>query len=166
LRATAKVALSMTIVGCAAQVHLDPADEDPTPEPETPASPDEPTPIRAVALSPNEELSCSAPAPGDEVTLDDEQLACCATAIADVAPPTGTTWDAWMASGMHDPEVQGCCSVLIAHADADWATVDEVSWDAFNACCIALDSQSGACTPWGPPVPPCVRRLPILEGLA
>lgn len=165
LRATAKIALSLTVVGCTTSVLDDsnsaeaPAEEAPTivvatPNDDAPA--DEPPRVIPRAPERNdivEPLACGAPEPGDEVVIDDEQLGCCLDMLEPLVVSTsGNTWEQWQQEAA-DPAVYGCCMVAIAHVDADWSKSETVGSDAMMSCC-GLGIIGWACTPWGPPMPP------------
>jgi hypothetical protein len=170
LRATAKVALSLTVAGCVGQVSLDEAAE---PELDAPDPGRITDPVYAgrtapaLRPAPDEELACDA-ATGQGAPVDAAQVACCDDLVGELAP-TGEgnweeEWQAWQAAAA-DPDVQGCCGVLVAAVEQDSAARATIGWQALSACCDALEFPAGpACTPWGPPVPPALRRLvPLME---
>ena len=80
---------------------------------------------------------------------------CCRAEVADADFPTPVHWGA-----DPDPRVdaltRGCCQVL-----ADEATQNNTfSFPERGECCPAIGwNAAGSCTPWGPPVPPAMRRL-------
>ena len=174
LRATAKVALGMTVVGCASTVAVEKQDSSITDDPlpyEPPVALDEEQEQQEeetypvyLPPKPGEELMCSAPPVGEEVALDDEQFQCCVDALIPITPHEGEGWDQWQDT-MQDGEVQACCNVVAVHAEVDHQRIEELGWEKFNACCSSLDHPPGACTPWGPPVPPAITDLPLIAGL-
>ena len=174
LRATAKVALAMTVVGCLGEVQVEadeanPEESDGPPEEEVTTTIAPPGPQRPEP-GVETELACEAPGPDDEVALDPEQLDCCNALLAPVLPSEPDAWPAWIEAAAA-PDVQGCCRVELAHFEADpGGTV--VPWDTVSPCCEALEFPVGvACTPWGPAVPPAVLGelpllLPLVVGVA
>jgi hypothetical protein len=77
--------------------------------------------------------------------------ACCTAEVNDADFPSPLQWRSDPDPRV-DPLTQGCCLVL--------ATATK----GFNfphrmECCDAIGwSAAGACTPWGPPVPPAMKR--------
>ena len=70
------------------------------------------------------------------------------------------------------PDVERCCLVALRHQTTEATTPDPAGPLIFNrhrwACCTAVDNpkNSGlgsACTPWGPPVPPPMRRRRLVS---
>jgi hypothetical protein len=168
LRATAKVALGMTVVGCTAHVTVEPVEgDDETPYPNIDApeqSDDEEATNYPVYVPPvqGEELVCSAPPLGGVVDVDDvAQYECCVDAVEPVAPPNAD-WESWDAT-ITEPGITACCGVMLAQGEVNPDIFAELDWATFNACCFATNSTSGACTPWGPPPPPAVFELPRLD---
>ena len=167
LRATAKVALAMTVMGCLGEVRVDSAGAQAGEGGDQPATPDPLEPGAggtggATATPDPEALACEAPYPDEAVILDSDQLGCCEDLLGPLLPAVGEQWDAWNeVSG--ELEVQGCCRVAVAHFDAD-PVASEVPWETLGPCCDAIGFPSGpACTPWGPAVPPAVLgELPML----
>jgi hypothetical protein len=183
LRATAKVALSLTVVGCGANV--DSIDDEEaysrddgyaTGKGDDVGEPADDAPDGAVEdanddadCSDEEELACGLgegdPSAIEEIALDDAQLLCCAELLEPLTPSWDEegSWEAWQES-QADPEVAGCCGVAVAHVNADYMKIEQVGWDTLNACCGAIGNPMGpACTPWGPPVPPAIDALPSWE---
>jgi hypothetical protein len=71
-------------------------------------------------------------------------------------------------------DVKSCCRILSAHYD-DLLQSPDAGGDAFSwegpdsdiraACCSAIGWNTPTCTPWGPPVPPAMRRR-VARGVA
>lgn len=169
LRATAKVALSFTVMACGgvAQVPSTNSDDAIADDPSQELTPPTDAYEAPVAVSylpaspPEEELACNAPLPGEVTEADAEQLNCCTEHLETVFP-SGGDWESWLESAA-EPSAQACCNVVIAGVGFDWELIDQVGGDTVYACCEALGFPSSpACTPWGPPVPPAVDRLPQL----
>ena len=163
LRATAKIALSLTVVGCASTVQLETANTD-EPIEEGPtqverfdeAMPDDPiptTPAPTPAKTPDQ-LVCDAPHPGEEVAIDDAQLDCCIELLEPLIPSGEVnSWEQWQQDA-EDLSVMGCCAVAVSHVSADWNKSETVGWETLNSCCSIDPALGPACTPWGPPMPP------------
>lgn len=162
LRATAKVALSLTVVGCAAEVQLPREDNEDatvgTDEELTRAGGRTGSPTASGGSS-GDELVCDAPPVGEVVLLDAELVQCCTSFIEPATPTDGPSWETWQS--VADPDLDGCCQVLVAHVDQDTTGAGDL-WEMMSACCMRLDYPMGpACTPWGPPVPPAMPRLEV-----
>jgi hypothetical protein len=164
LRATAKIALSLTVLGCTSTVQLEtvntdePIEDDPPPI-ETPSEEPLEDPGRVAIPSPPEALACDAPRPGEEVSIDDAQLDCC-LGVLEPLIPTGevNTWEQWQQDA-EEPAVMGCCVVAVSHVSDDWSKMDTVGWETVNSCCAIDQSLGPACSPWGPPMPPLFDEL-------
>jgi hypothetical protein len=84
---------------------------------------------------------------------------CCANEVKDATFPQPPHWGP-------DPDkrvdalTRGCCQVL-----ADVATKKgEFDFPQRGECCPAIGwNASGSCTPWGPPVPPAMKRKGLAE---
>lgn len=179
LRATAKVALSLTVVGCGLAT-------DSTGEEEAYSRDEGPSQDYGKGddlgetaddhddgdCNDEEELACGLGADDasafEEIALDDDQLLCCSELLQPLVPnwEDETSWDAWQ-DHQTEPEVSGCCGVAVAHVNADYQKIEQVGWETLNACCGAIGNPIGpACTPWGPPVPPAIDTLPLLWEVA
>jgi hypothetical protein len=168
LRATAKIALSLTVIGCGGTVDVAGSSQTVTDEPNEPIEdplepqpnephPDGPDAIGEVTFPEQEEeaLVCDAPPVGDEVAiLDGGKLDCCMDFLEPTWPePTAEGWEQWQ-TAMQDPDIGACCNVVTAHVGESAEPLADVTWDQFQNCCVATGFAQVACTPWGPPVPP------------
>lgn len=120
LKAAAKVAFSIALVGCAS------------------AEPDAATQSAAV------------------VDGDGEANPCDATLAEAFPEPGGYQWEPVAQTA----EVVACCKAELGEHDF----MSSYRWD----CCVAFDPKTGesafsggACTPWGPPVPPSFGKRAI-----
>jgi hypothetical protein len=134
LRAAAKIALSATVVGCGASA---------------PAGGTSGSTSSAVVGSDGQQA---------------ESFDCCEQKLQDaVASDDGGT------AGLQTlgDELNACCQVMANHYDdeynSDAGNPQAWSWgDDSNlkrACCSDIHWASATCTPWGPPVPPAMRKL-------
>jgi hypothetical protein len=151
LRATARLVLPATMLGCAAAVGTtaanDVASGDPAP---APPGTDATAPPPAVDAAPAdvariEPGSCAA---SDASRPLAERAACCGPIVADaMARDAGAVG-----------ETLACCSTLAQFADQQSESGTQPTWVASpqrGYCCRALGwTGSIACAPWGPPVPP------------
>lgn len=179
LQITAKVALSLTVFGCGGTVEVAseaPVTDDPPTEPPDPDDPgEEPRdgrPERPTERPTDPALACDAVPPGEPVTaLDEDRLACCVDLLEPLwADETVAGWEAWQQTKL-DPDVAGCCNVVVAHVAASLEIAPAIGWSEVTQCCDAAGFPAGpACTPWGPPVPPVGLRgltsLDLLEAMA
>jgi hypothetical protein len=152
LRAAAKVAFSVAFVsGCAAQTADagDPATADGT-EPATTAEAD----LSAKKTKKKTGQASSLPSEchhdAGVPKLSCDQVVAGAFPTAGLYPGAKQNVSA---------EVQTCCADLLAPSDGGVPMVGEHRWD----CCANLSADAGqqlviACTPWGPPVPPAMKR--------
>lgn len=128
LLAAARVAFLAT-AGCTKEV---PAS---APAPTTPA-----TPATSVATGPG---GCQLPS-SDSPT--EQETKCCLSGAETVAKN-----QAGMDNGP-DPRapasIVACCTHVVLFRDRERRSPH------YDACCAVLGTMSGACTPWGPPMPP------------
>lgn len=149
LRAAAKLAFSVTVVGCAAH---EPSADPTTTETDTA----------------NQEVRSRHPVshPGlcgttDGGVPDTYAKQCCEGVVHASFTKKGT----YKASGPALPDTKTCCSALAAFHDHDPATM--WSWPERSECCGVLEwSGAATCTPWGPPVPPAMRRRAAARGVS
>ena len=168
LRAAAKVALSLTVVGCAGNVQFDAGESNPGPPEDDSdsvvvADPEENEVSHLIGVTmPDPEdgkLMCEAPPVGEQVEIDEAQLACCVEFIEPLTPQN-TDWDSWSELAANDADVAACCNVAVHNAEQDFEAVD---WQLVQSCCLVGGLEGPACTPWGPPMPPCASAgLPQL----
>jgi hypothetical protein len=143
LLAAAKVALSMSVFGCAAAVDQPPADENAN------AESDE---LRRHHVDAGHTSCHDAGAP----TAPKTKAECKAYVDAHEADAGGGWADLPPGSAKRDPELAACCTTLI-DGGFNSDTYQEVS-----ACCQDMgDTKDLACTPWGPPAPPAVDEAAI-----
>ena len=165
LRATAKIALSLTVVGCAAHVEVSGASE----QRGEGGGRDVRATSSATGGAPTESLVCDAAAPGEEVTADAVAFDCCVNQLQ--AEPAAN-FDAPSAG------LLACCNEVIQQIVANPALLADITaslvapvWPEPNgpSCCNVLGNPCSApcgCTVWGPPVPRALaRRLHTLAEL-
>ncbi len=141
LRAASNVAFSVALIGCGAASEDAKSTNGDTPDDGTAATAAE-SELRA---KPKHGASCHDGGAADAKPAD------CKT-VVDAAFPTagdypGTKQDV-------SSEVQACCLEMLTTSGA---TIGVHRWD----CCANVPSGSNvmaACTPWGPPVPPAMKR--------
>lgn len=165
LRAAARLALTTTVLGCGGRVTVD------TPTKGHTAS-NEPAlggSGGSGGLSTETEQPPCGEA-GDPAAPGAEAVACCSELAHVAFPEPGVFPDPVTV----DADVKDCCGVLAAHYDAllangaggsaadpwTWQGDGDVQW----ACCASIDYASTTCTPWGPPVPPPMRRRDARRG--
>jgi hypothetical protein len=83
------------------------------------------------------------------------KVQCCQAEVADAEFPTPLHMGP-------DPDkrvdllTRGCCTVLAKNADE---SKNMFNWPERGQCCAAIGwNAAGTCTPWGPPVPPAMKR--------
>ncbi len=173
LRAAAKVALSFTVMGCGTvvieKVPL-PAQDDPVEKPsEQPSSDGQPrlkNPTVLGLAETSDELLCHAPTAAEDVPLDDDELvACCRAELGpqlSLALDDQQVWNDFATAAAEDAGTQACCTVLVVNNDADAQSTGNVDFETawlLQPCCQSIDVPVGpTCTPWGPPMPPSMRR--------
>ena len=169
LRAAAKLAFSATIIGCGGGTAVEPANEPST---------DEKTPV-ATTESTDDALRVRHPRRDAGVKLDTgvegdtghaptcgyypSQACLCKQVVADAFPDGGTPPPRWSPDPAPNmpPEVTSCCTLLAHEADVRAQSHDPNGWDwaERDTCCGVIGWNAAAtCTPWGPPVPPAMRR--------
>lgn len=137
LAATAKIACTAALVGCAG--------DRPPPHPATPSE------VRPPAIEPAavDVPETSAPLVSSAPPPPAQDLEACRQSVADAFPDGGTQRNP---ADVPD-RLKQCCARIAAAEDAP-ETFGQ-GWKERNACCSALDwSGSITCTPWGPPMPP------------
>lgn len=164
LRATAKVALSLTVLGCGGHVEI--AASESKGEAGHGGAPPTPTSSsRAASTSSGRGGAggtqmpgpmCDAATPGDPVTLDPGAFACCADWLPEQPAQS------WIEQPM---ELVACCNELVGQIDLDPALMTGLDpslvapvWpdDGTPSCCDVLGNPCTApcgCVVWGPPVP-------------
>ncbi len=151
LGAAARVAFSVTLIGCSGAV---PDAASPEPGAGT-GDGDKNAEATAVAVG-------KAP-PGKPRgrALPRKTRATC-EAVVRAAMPDGGDLDRTQAV---DPEVKACCQVLAdAHDEELKSGQGGWEWGERSYCCGMLGwSGNATCTPWGPPVPPAFARRRPLE---
>ena len=157
LRAAAKVAFSMAFIGCSSPAKA-PSQEAADGEGYDTVTSDV-TEAPARGASGGASAKPAAPVPPCHKDAGTTTTRSCKEVVASAFPDAG-----WVSPGEGTPvsdQVKACCTELL--------TTNE--FDAFAerwACCDAVGAFSGggppgigmACTPWGPPVPPAMRRKP------
>ncbi len=177
LLATAKVALSFTVLGagagCGAVAFDDhddalPDDAGRTQPPKDDPVDDDPSVLAvAPATALASKLQCALPSEQPGAGLDDDTLSCCEAYLKPLMPGWDSDWSEFLASAENDGSLRGCCSAMISDADAGTSTSEVFDWSALQPCCAATQSHHGpTCTPWGPPLPArLLRRLEHLDQL-
>jgi hypothetical protein len=164
LRATAKVALSLTVFGCGSRVTVVAQEGSGEVAPSQGGAPTTPTSTVSAGGARHAQggaggtapATCSPSDPGELVTLDPQTFGCCVDFLDE------QTDDAWATP----PEkLTACCHEVVGQIDLDpslLALVDEALvapvWPEKDApsCCNILGNPCTApcgCTVWGPPVP-------------
>jgi hypothetical protein len=173
LRAAARLAFFSTVLGCGGltDVATTEPDADPTDVEGRPgraladASPDASVPPSAPDAATREGEEDAARADATAPLLCDGQasFACCEQEVHAAWPDGGGI------GADAGAETTACCQVLADHYDEavhvdggdpnawTWADDSNVKW----ACCEAINWRTGTCTPWGPPVPPPMKRLAV-----
>ncbi len=153
LRAAAKVAFSVAFIGgCAAQ----------TAEPGDPSTPDgtEPATTAETDLSAHKtkkKTDKASPVPSGCHHADASVAKLSCDQLVAAAFPTEGDYPG--AKQSVSAEVQTCCAKLLDESHGGLAAH---RWD----CCANLPADAGqnigiACTPWGPPVPPSMKRRSV-----
>lgn len=185
LRATARIALSLTVLSCGGRVQFEHEESETEP---TPPTVDGPTtgPIAAQGAGGgggrdswttggggeggvSAPTICSAAPPGEVVALDAPAFACCAGFLG------GTRATDWQ---LPTPELYACCNEVVGQIDLDPSLASNIEpslvapvWPETegDSCCDLLGNPCTfpcGCTVWGPPVPRSLRgRLRSLEQL-
>ncbi len=169
LRATAKVALTLTAFGCGGRVIAAPDEQNQGGEPPATTSGGgaPAVVVPSAGGAPNEggggdALACIPTSPGDPVSIDPAAFGCCVDYLG--AQPEAS----WLTPG---DMLVGCCHEVVGQIDLDpslQASVDPALvapvWPEKDAlsCCDILGNPCSApcgCTVWGPPMPRGVRGL-------
>jgi hypothetical protein len=148
LRAAAKAALSVTVLGCGGTT-LTEASGDPAPE----------------AVTHVDAGTCNVPSAPSRDIVSQDAFDCCITRVDGMLGDSGSLPGA---NEYWSPAIP-CCSAIITRLNDDMNADANAAANDFNgqvviACCETLgehgfstrldDGGFGACTPWGPPVPP------------
>lgn len=154
LRAAAKVAFSVAFIGgCAAQTA---EGEDPATADGAGAATSAEADLSAKAKKAKKNSGKATAAPGcHHADASAPKLSC--EQVVNAAFPTDGNYPGVKQSV--SAEVQTCCVELLAPSDGGVPMLAEHRWD----CCANLPADAGqqvniACTPWGPPVPPAMKR--------
>jgi hypothetical protein len=104
---------------------------------------------------------CGAPPPDADASVGSAVMECCVAFLEPYAPEAGGSFDP---SAANDPRVADCCQAIVAHVDQNYQDAVKVPYQEMGACCTLLKYPLGlACTPWGPPVPPAMPAAWIEE---
>ncbi len=175
LRATAKVALSLTVIGCGARVEFaededDTASSSGTDDASSVSTTGGGAPVVTIATTsgggeaPVE--ACVPSPPGELVELDAPSFGCCVAFLggvgeADWASPT--------------EQHLGCCNEVVGQIDLDPALAENIEPSLVapvfpatggTSCCDILGSPCSlpcGCTVWGPPVPWSIAGTALLS---
>jgi hypothetical protein len=153
LRAAAKVAFSVAFIGgCAAQTA---EGEDPATADGTPAATSAEADLSAKKTKKKTDKSSALPAGCHHADASAPKLSC--DQVVAAAFPTEGNYPGKKENV--SAEVQTCCAELLGDRDGG---LTAHRWD----CCANLPADPGqnigiACTPWGPPVPPSMKRRAI-----
>lgn len=157
LLAAAKVALSLTVLGCSSSA------EDPT------ASEDD---TAAEALHRHKDAGCHHHQAACDTTVTADAgvsadgLACCRTLVTSEMADAGFGMSQLPASAKKDPDITACCKAISA---SGWGSGGAAmsAYETARACCeLTGDWSNPACTPWGPPMPPAMKAGFELDGVA
>ena len=164
LRAAAKVAFSVSIVGCSAGANDVTGLTTDTPSDDTESS------SYASSSSSAIKRSCrdAGPAPVCGLTagkpFDAPALTCCTAHIKVDEPLWAEDADGGFIAPTGTTAEHTCCQALIKAVNTRWDDFSEdagptfaqtIDWTLIQRCCGLEGNPSGiACTPWGPPVPP------------
>jgi hypothetical protein len=150
LSVAAKVALSMTLLGCehaATPGHAEVADPGGGAGDHGSGAVD-----HGGGAAKKADPSCKTPPPNTAV--DPAVFTCCIDYLAPYAPDGGHELTA-PASKL--PEVKACCAAVIDAVTQHTENYSRVPPGEKNGCCTLLDHPPTLlCTPWGPPVPPAM----------
>jgi len=158
LRAAAKVAFSVSMIGCGGSIQESSVAEDSGAHAgeasvtDATAQPlqDGATATFDAALFADAALACQAPLLGVDASVSEDVFTCCLGVVAPYV--SGPSPDASAAAA--DPAVVACCNAIVLHVDQVTADYGKAASD-FGICCPLVGDPLGpACTPWGPPVPP------------
>lgn len=185
LRATARIALSLTVFSCGGRVQFEQDEGETDPKPPTDLTTG---PIAAQgsggdggraswttgggeggAGGVSAPTICSAAPPGEVVALDAPAFACCAAFLGETQ---ATDWQ------VPAPELYACCNEVVGQIDLDPSLASHIEpslvapvWPETegDTCCNLLGNPCTfpcGCTVWGPPVPRSLGgRLRSLEQL-
>ncbi len=146
LLAAAKVALSLTVLGCSS------GSEDSTAEDDTSA---EALRHKDAGCSAHHTPACDVPEIGADASVSKSGIACCKSLIQSEMVDAGFGMGQLPASAKKDPDVLSCCSAVKAQGIGQFQSLYETAM----ACCqLTGDFSNPACTPWGPPMPPAMRE--------
>ncbi len=184
LRATAKIALSLTVIGCGGRVEVHETPD--TPE-GTGGAPGTTSSTTTITVGPGgapgtggttalggaggtEAIFCDAASPAAPVELDPASFACCVDHLT--SQPT----ESWTSP---TEELVACCYEVVGQIDQEPALASQIDeslvapvWPADDqiGCCEVLGNPCTmpcGCTVWGPPMPfRLAGRLRLLDEVA
>jgi hypothetical protein len=176
LSAAAKVALSMSALGCASTVIERAAGTGSTGQGGASSGATAGTTITGTASAGTTTTAssaagaggaggsstvCDAPPSGADASVGSAVFDCCVAFLEPDASLPGGSFDP---SAANDPRVVDCCQAIVAHVDQNYSDYSKVPYQELGACCTLLNNPVGpACTPWGPPVPPAMPAAWIEE---
>ena len=188
LRATARVALGVTAVGCGGSVAAGPdaAVDSPAGPTSEAATEQDAAAVTDAPVAPDRAsaaLACNAPPASDLLPealhvdagagIDQATFDCCVARIAAFGPPDAAVWiNELPDAGPANADVTSCCAAIVTRLDYEERTMFGVAPDASAwvsderaaaqvhwACCAEANEPEGpTCTPWGPPMPPAMPR--------
>ena len=158
LRAAAKVAFSMALIGCGSAASHDPSEDPAYGSDEGTAQTSQGelkkrrTPKGAVCDAGKPQATCA------QQTTVAAKEACC-EALLSKQWPGGDDWQTSIQPGEGGAELAACCQVVAEKVDRSWGNPDAGlgSWPRTQCCSLLGWQGSMACTPWGPPTPPAMK---------
>ena len=169
LRNAAKVALGTFVVGCGGSIVVG---QEPDAQSDAKANPKQDAALDAVVPEQDAALACTGHTEVDASDVTDETFACCVAEVKSAtgdASPWGDPNGPDASAVASNPAAENCCNVILARIDnePDGGSIGNdymAAGDALNWCCIALNYPTGAaCTPWGPPMPPEMVAVEMME---
>ena len=168
LRNAAKVAFGTFVVGCGGSIVVG---QEPDAQSDAKATKDAAL-DSAIVPKQDAALACTGATEVDASDVSAETFQCCVATVKSAtgdASPWGDPNGPDASAVTNDPAAQNCCSVIIARIDnepdgGNFSDDYMAAGDALNWCCIALSyPMGGACTPWGPPMPPAMVVEEMME---
>lgn len=160
LRAAAKVAFSVALLGCGGATSLT-ADEGAEPEVTSGDGYDTTqADLRSKKRPPR--VKCDAGNASCSSIASVSQKEACCEAVLKSTFPKGDDWQTRVADA--DGDVKACCQTIAEKVDRQiqggWdEDAGAYTWPRTQCCSLLGWQGSLACTPWGPPTPPAMRAV-------